>query len=287
MFRGRLNDQLRGFYRSTYTDDDGVEHTIATTQFEATDARRAFPCWDEPDLKAVFGVTLVVPEDAAAVSNSPEIGARARRRRPARGCASRTRWSMSTYLVALSSGSSRPPSRSCRRRAAPASPTVPGKATSPPSRLEVGAFAAALVQRLLRHPLSRSGSSTWSRMPDFAHGAMENPGCITYREALLLVDPAHATQPEHERSPTSWRTSSPTCGSATSSRCGGGTASGSTRPSPPSWRARRGRAGGPTGSVGCVQPARTAAFEVDALAAPAPIEFPVDSPDDARACSTS
>ena len=53
-FRGVLNDKLIGFYRTTFTDDDGTEQVIATTQFEATDARRAFPCWDEPDLKAVF-----------------------------------------------------------------------------------------------------------------------------------------------------------------------------------------------------------------------------------------
>ena len=49
VFTGILNDKLHGFYRSTFTDDDGVEHIIATTQMESTDARRAFPCWDEPD----------------------------------------------------------------------------------------------------------------------------------------------------------------------------------------------------------------------------------------------
>ncbi len=47
-FDGFLNDKLVGFYRSTYTDVNGVDHVIATTQFENTDARRAFPCWDEP-----------------------------------------------------------------------------------------------------------------------------------------------------------------------------------------------------------------------------------------------
>ena len=70
-FRGRLSDQLEGFYRSTYKDDAGQTHVIATTQFESTDARRAFPCWDEPDLKAVFGVTLVAPEGMLAISNGP------------------------------------------------------------------------------------------------------------------------------------------------------------------------------------------------------------------------
>ena len=72
-FTGILNDQLRGFYRSTFDDEDGNSQVIATTQFEATDARRAFPCWDEPDFKASFGVTLVVPENLMAVSNGAEI----------------------------------------------------------------------------------------------------------------------------------------------------------------------------------------------------------------------
>ena len=84
-FTGILNDQLLGFYRSTFTDVDGVEQAIATTQFEATDARRAFPCWDEPDFKAVFSITLVIPEDLFAVSNGPEIGRRAGRGRQGRG----------------------------------------------------------------------------------------------------------------------------------------------------------------------------------------------------------
>ena len=68
-FRGILNDQLRGWYRSTYVDADGAERVIATTQMQSTDCRRAFPCFDEPDFKAVFGVTLVVDDDLLAVSN--------------------------------------------------------------------------------------------------------------------------------------------------------------------------------------------------------------------------
>jgi puromycin-sensitive aminopeptidase len=68
-----LNDKLHGFYRSTFRDADGVEHVVATTQFEATHARRAFPCWDEPDFKARFAVTLVVPEDLMAVSNGSMV----------------------------------------------------------------------------------------------------------------------------------------------------------------------------------------------------------------------
>jgi puromycin-sensitive aminopeptidase len=67
-FAGVLNDELKGFYRSTWKDDKGVEHVIATTQFEATDARRAFPCFDEPNMKATFKVTLNVPHGYEALS---------------------------------------------------------------------------------------------------------------------------------------------------------------------------------------------------------------------------
>ncbi|MFM7870268.1 MAG: hypothetical protein ACKPBG_01125, partial [Actinomycetota bacterium] len=72
-FRGTLNDKLRGFYRSTYVDDDGRQQVVATTQMQSTDCRRAFPCFDEPDFKAVFAVTLVADPSHLAISNGPEI----------------------------------------------------------------------------------------------------------------------------------------------------------------------------------------------------------------------
>jgi puromycin-sensitive aminopeptidase len=75
-FDGILNDKLRGFYRSTFVDQAGETRTIATTQMEATDARRAFPCWDEPDRKAVFDVTLAVEPGLAAFSNSSIVDER-------------------------------------------------------------------------------------------------------------------------------------------------------------------------------------------------------------------
>ncbi|HEX2929149.1 MAG TPA: M1 family metallopeptidase, partial [Candidatus Binatia bacterium] len=69
-FSGILNDKLHGFYRSTYKDANGQEKPLASTQFESTDARRAFPCWDEPAFKAVYQVTLVVDEKLTAISNA-------------------------------------------------------------------------------------------------------------------------------------------------------------------------------------------------------------------------
>jgi aminopeptidase N len=193
-FRGRLSDQLQGFYRSTYTDDAGVTRTIATTQFESTDARRAFPCWDEPDLKAVFGVTLVVDDDVLAISNGPEIG-----REPAGDGRVRVRFAdtmeMSTYLVAFVVGpleATRPvdvdgvPLRIVYR---------PGKAGLSAFAAEVGAFSLRFFADYYAIPYP-DAKMDMVGLPDFAQGAMENLGCVTYRESLLLVDPDNATQPE-------------------------------------------------------------------------------------------
>ena len=72
-FTGELNDKLRGFYRSSYTDVDGNQRWMATTQFEATDARRAFLCWDEPAVKAAFDITLIVPQELEAISNTEPV----------------------------------------------------------------------------------------------------------------------------------------------------------------------------------------------------------------------
>ena len=72
-FTGALDDRLRGFYHSTLTNSDGTTDSIATTQFQSTDARRAFPCFDEPDMKATFAVSLVAPENLLAISNGAEL----------------------------------------------------------------------------------------------------------------------------------------------------------------------------------------------------------------------
>lgn len=66
---GELNDKLKGFYRSKYTHPNGEERYAATTQFEAADARRALPCWDEPAVKATFDVTIVADESKTVLSN--------------------------------------------------------------------------------------------------------------------------------------------------------------------------------------------------------------------------
>ena len=68
-FKGIHNDKLKGFYYSSWTDEKGEKHPMVVTQFESTDARRAFPCFDEPDFKATYEVSLTVPKDLTALSN--------------------------------------------------------------------------------------------------------------------------------------------------------------------------------------------------------------------------
>lgn len=73
-FTGELNDKMKGFYRSKYLGNGGSEERYAAvTQFEATDARRCFPCWDEPALKSTFDIILTIPQDRVGLSNMPVI----------------------------------------------------------------------------------------------------------------------------------------------------------------------------------------------------------------------
>ena len=72
-FGAPVSGGLLGYYRSTYTDASGTPRVLAATQFEAPHARRAFPCFDEPEFKAVFAVTLVVADGLLAISNGPEV----------------------------------------------------------------------------------------------------------------------------------------------------------------------------------------------------------------------
>jgi puromycin-sensitive aminopeptidase len=193
-FRGILNDKLHGFYRSTFTDDTGTDHTIATTQMEATYARKAFPCWDEPAHKAVFSVALVVSEGLTALSNGAEVD-----RQAAGDGLVRVQFAetipMSTYLVAFVVG--------------PLEVTdavdvdgVPLRIAHPIGKGALTPFALEVAAACLRwfteyYGISYPGGKLdHIAVPDFAFGAMENQGCITYREVLLLVDPAKATQPE-------------------------------------------------------------------------------------------
>jgi puromycin-sensitive aminopeptidase len=198
-FAGTLNDLLRGWYRSTFKDADGNERVIATSQMQATDCRRAFPCWDEPDFKAVFDITLVVEPDLLAVSNGAELS-RTPRADGKHVVAFRETMPMSTYLVAVVVG----PLEATEPVLVPRHGGgdiplrivhVPGKGHLTEFGLDVGAAALAWYQDYYGIPYPTDKCDMLA-LPDFAAGAMENLGCITYRENLLLCDPALSTQIE-------------------------------------------------------------------------------------------
>ena len=196
-FDGILNDQLHGFYRSTFTDSDGVAHTIATTQLEHSDARRAFPCWDEPAFKATYQVNLTIPSQLAVYSNSPittdtDLG------NGQRNVNFAPTMKMSTYLVAFIIGP-------FEETPALDVDGVPLRVVYPPGKghladfaLEAGAFALRFFSNYFNIPYP-GDKLDMVAIPDFAFGAMENLGCITYRETALLVDPAEASVSELER----------------------------------------------------------------------------------------
>jgi puromycin-sensitive aminopeptidase len=193
-FTGTLNDKLRGWYRSTFSDAEGVERVIATTQMQATDCRRAFPCFDEPEFKAVFEITLIVEPDLLAVSNGPEIS-RQPRADGKHVVTFKPTMVMSTYLVAFVVG----PLEATAPIDVDGVPLrvvhVPGKGHLTEFALEIGAYSLRWYQKYYGIPYP-SDKVDMLALPDFAAGAMENLGCITYRENLLLADPATATQVE-------------------------------------------------------------------------------------------
>ncbi len=196
-FTGVLNDLLVGFYRSTYTDESGQSHTIATTQFEHSDARRAFPCFDEPSFKATFQVNLTVPVGLAAYSNSPETSS------TDLGNGWRTitfapTMKMSTYLVAFVVGAFEE-TPALDVDGVPLRIVYPlGKGHLTQLALDAGAHALRFFSDYfaIAYPGDKLDMIA---IPDFAFGAMENLGCVTYRESALLLDPATSSMIEFQR----------------------------------------------------------------------------------------
>lgn len=201
VFKGILNDKMRGFYKSSYRLE-GKTHHIATTQFEATDARRAFPCFDEPAQKAVFHVSLIVPEGKTVISNTlpvsvseHEAGYQIVKFSPTP--------KMSTYLLAFivgdfeyieSATSPLPP-----RRGSAKGEGVRVRVFTTPGKKHQASFALSCAVKTLEfyekyfaiiYPLPVLDMIA---IPDFGSGAMENWGAITYRESALLVDENHSS----------------------------------------------------------------------------------------------
>lgn len=195
-FRGILNDNMRGFYKSRYYVD-GSERFMATTQFEANDARRCIPCFDEPGMKATFQVSLVVPNDKEAISNMlptsiDEHGAGFKivsfEKTPI----------MSTYLLAFLVGDFEYIEQTTKKGVRVRIITTPGKK-------EQGRFALDVTLKCLEYyeeyfdipyPLN---TLDMIAVPDFESGAMENWGAITYRETALLIDDEHSSLSNRQR----------------------------------------------------------------------------------------
>lgn len=195
-FSGTLNDQMRGFYRSIYRLD-GEERNMAVTQFEATDARRAFPCWDEPSIKATFAVTLVIPPERIAISNSPIIddSVDPAGRHIVRFAETPV---MSTYLLAFIVGEF-----DYVETQTPEGVVV--RVYTPVGKAEQGRFALDVAARTLSffheyfgipYPLPKMDLIA---IADFAAGAMENWGAVTYRETAILVDPRESSAATRQR----------------------------------------------------------------------------------------
>jgi puromycin-sensitive aminopeptidase len=195
-FHGTLNDKLRGFYRSTYKDASGTTQIMAATQFEATDARRAFPCWDEPDFKAVFATTLVIDPNLTAVSNTSVVSESVEAGKNVLRFADSMK--MSTYLVAFIVGQL----VATEPRSVGKTPlrlwTVPGKQPLTLFGHDIAAASLEFFERYYGIPYPGDKLDLLA-IPDFASGAMENLGAITFRETALLVDQRTGTHGELER----------------------------------------------------------------------------------------
>ncbi|KAK2918320.1 aminopeptidase Ey [Channa argus] len=202
-FTGELADDLAGFYRSEY-EEDGVQKIVATSQMHPTHARKTFPCFDEPAMKAVFYVTLIHPPGTVALSNGNETEVV---NTTINGVAvTQTTFEptkkMSTYLLAiivsdyshLSAQQGNILIRIWARRAA----IEQGQ----------GNYAINVTGPILEffqlyynisYPLSKSDQIA---LPDFYFGAMENWGLVTYRETKLLYDPVMSSIKNKETTAT-------------------------------------------------------------------------------------
>jgi aminopeptidase N/puromycin-sensitive aminopeptidase len=180
-YSGILNDEMRGFYIGK--DDQGRKY--AATQFEATDARRAFPSFDEPNYKATFDIAAVADNGQVAISNQKIVSDT-----PGPGDRHTVRFSttakMSPYLAALVVGNF--------EYIEGEADGIPIRVYGTPGKKEMGKFALETAEHVLsyydkyfsiKYPY---GKLDLIGLPDFSAGAMENTGCITFREVLLQID---------------------------------------------------------------------------------------------------
>uniref|UniRef100_A0A0D9VDT6 Aminopeptidase n=1 Tax=Leersia perrieri TaxID=77586 RepID=A0A0D9VDT6_9ORYZ len=194
-FKGILNDKMHGFYRSVY-ELNGEKRNMAVTQFEPADARRCFPCWDEPSFKAVFKITLEVPSETVALSNMPVVEEKANG--PTKVVYFQETPIMSTYLVAVIVGMFDYVEAFTTDGTKVRVYTQVGKSDQGKFALEVAVKTLILFKEYFAvpYPLPKMDMIA---IPDFASGAMENYGLVTYRETALLFDEKHSAAANKQR----------------------------------------------------------------------------------------
>lgn len=188
-FAGLITPPMNGIYPCLF-EEKGVKKQLIATQFESHYARQVFPCIDEPEAKATFDLTLSTPKGETALANTPI--------KSQKSSANLTKTTfettpkMSVYLLAFVYGDLK------YKEAKTKSGTVV-RAYSVPSKVEFTDFALDVAVQCLEfydeyfgqpYPLPKCDLIA---LPDFASGAMENWGCITFREHCMLVDPANTS----------------------------------------------------------------------------------------------
>ena len=189
-FSGNIGSNLRGLYLSKYKSSS-QEKTMISTQFEPTDARRMFPCWDEPSYKAIFIIELIIPQHLEGLSNMPVKSIKTNKHAMKHIIFDESP-PMSTYILAIVIGELESISHTTEEGTKISIWTTKGNKN-------LGQFALDTSTRLLEYmnkyfgipyPLKKLDHIV---IPDFAAGAMENWGLITYRETALLVDPENSS----------------------------------------------------------------------------------------------
>jgi aminopeptidase N len=191
-YTGKLNGQLRGLYLSKT-----AKRKYAVTQFEATDARRAFPSFDEPAYKATYDISAIIDKGDTAISNSKIAGDTPGPAADKHTVHFETTPKMSTYLVALLVGDWK-----CVEGEEDG---IPLRVCSVPGKEQMGQYALEATKHILhyydqyygiKYPF---GKLDQIAVPDFQAGAMENTGAITYRETALLIDPKTSSEQSRQR----------------------------------------------------------------------------------------
>ncbi|XP_078468924.1 endoplasmic reticulum aminopeptidase 1-like isoform X1 [Lampetra planeri] len=186
-FTGRLSTSFLGFYRSTYRAEDGSDRPLAVTQFEPTSARESFPCFDEPDFKASFDISIVRDAAHTTLSNMP-LNDTVTRKDGLLEDTFKGSVVMSTYLVAFIVSDFKSISNKTKHGTNVSIYTSPGKEQQGSFALENAIKFLDFYEELfnISYPLPKQDLVA---IPDFAAGAMENWGLITYRETALLLSP--------------------------------------------------------------------------------------------------